>query len=93
MAYGGKSAWKDDYKYGEAEKGVIFGKDKPVPLATIAFGKCELGNYVGFINGITRTIWLLANEASKYPVLCLNSIAKLLFEIAGADGTKIISVA
>lgn len=39
--------------------------------------------YVDFINGITRTIWLLANGASAFPVEVDNKNARLLNDNAG----------
>lgn len=38
---------------------------------------------LGFTNGITRTIFLLANGAKQFPVRCELNSAKLLFELAG----------
>ncbi|WP_369160803.1 plasmid fertility inhibition factor family protein [Candidatus Thiodiazotropha sp. LNASS1] len=45
----------------------------------------EIGiNYVSYINGITRTIWLLCNGAKSFPIECnLKDGAQRLAEYAG----------
>ena len=44
-------------------------------------------SYVSFINGITRTIWLLVNDAKCFPVECSNKVeAEQLALLAGHDG-------
>jgi len=40
---------------------------------------------LSFINGITRTIYLLSNGAKSFPVLCERPAADLLVELAGLD--------
>lgn len=39
--------------------------------------------YIGFTNGITRTIWLLAYGAKCFPVMCRTDNAELLQLMAG----------
>ncbi|MGA3983437.1 plasmid fertility inhibition factor family protein [Ralstonia nicotianae] len=41
-----------------------------------------------FVDGATRTIWLLANGARMFPVSCEADQAPLLFELAGAAGGR-----
>lgn len=41
---------------------------------------------LSFTDGVTRTIWLLANGAGVMPVKCLASEAALLQQLAGVDG-------
>jgi hypothetical protein len=42
--------------------------------------------YADFINGITRTIWLLTHGAKWFPVICYTEEeAKLLSQVAGID--------
>ncbi|WP_257820212.1 plasmid fertility inhibition factor family protein [Burkholderia glumae] len=43
---------------------------------------------LGFTNGITRTIWLLAHGAERFPVSCTADDAVLLHQLAGAEGTE-----
>lgn len=40
--------------------------------------------FLSFTNGITRTIFLLANGAKVFPVRCERSAADLLFKLAGS---------
>ncbi|NHZ99111.1 hypothetical protein [Massilia sp. CCM 8734] len=42
---------------------------------------------LSFVNGITRTIYLLANGVRSFPVLCERQAADLLVELAGWKGT------
>jgi hypothetical protein len=45
-------------------------------------------DYVAFINGITRTIWLLVHGAECFPVECDASGAEALARAAGYDGPE-----
>lgn len=42
---------------------------------------------LSFVNGITRTIYLLSNGAKSFPVLCERRTADLLVELAGWQNT------
>jgi hypothetical protein len=44
--------------------------------------------YVGFTNGITRTIWLLTYGAKYFPVMCRTDNADLLQLLAGLPDGK-----
>lgn len=44
--------------------------------------------WFSFTNGITRTIWLLANGATEFPVECSLSDAAELQQLAGVIGGK-----
>ncbi|WP_051996355.1 MULTISPECIES: hypothetical protein [Massilia] len=44
--------------------------------------------WLGFTDGITRTIWLLANGASVFPVECALDEAADLQQLAGVPGGK-----
>lgn len=44
--------------------------------------------WLGFTNGITRTIWLLANGAKAFPVECELNEAAMLQELAGVPGGR-----
>ncbi|MFC0134355.1 plasmid fertility inhibition factor family protein [Massilia eurypsychrophila] len=41
--------------------------------------------YLNFTNGITRTIYLLANGVKQFPVLCERHSAELLVQLAGSS--------
>jgi hypothetical protein len=49
--------------------------------------------YVGFTNGVTRTIWLLANQCAAFPVECELPGARELQELAGVPGSSLLTVA
>jgi hypothetical protein len=44
--------------------------------------------WLGFTNGITRTLWLLTNGAKVFPVECELSEADVLQELAGVPGGR-----
>ena len=97
LAKGDEAAWRADYKFLHAEKGFANGRDNPVPLAWCdAHYRMDKGLpvlYTGFTDGITRTIWLLANGAEKFPVSVSNErSALLLYRGAGDRKTEPLSV-
>ncbi len=59
------------------------------------FGKSvchEQFNYVGFTNGITRTIWLLTQGCTAFPIECEMPGAKELYKVAAAQNTHFYTV-
>ncbi|WP_414630326.1 plasmid fertility inhibition factor family protein, partial [Burkholderia cenocepacia] len=48
----------------------------------------EAAPCISFTNGITRTIWLLAARAERFPVSCSTDDATLLHQLVGADDTE-----
>ena len=48
--------------------------------------------YVSFINGITRTIWLLSHGCKAFPVECPMSSALNLHRAASVEGTQVFTV-
>ena len=98
LSTGDESAWRDDYKFHHAEKGFSHGRDNPVQLAWCdAHYEIDRGLpvlHTGFTDGITRTIWLLANGAEIFPVsVSSEKCARLLFRGAGDRKTQPVSVA
>lgn len=74
-----------DYKYKRAVRGFSHGVSNPVPLADVG-AHCESNGdfYIGFVNGVTRTYWLLANYCPAFPVKVHGKeSADLLHQIAG----------
>lgn len=58
----------------------------------LCFGKREHEerfDYLRFANGITRTIWLLAQGCKSFPVM---PDAKELYKLAAAEGSKLYTV-
>lgn len=89
LASGGKKEWMADYKYHYAEKGFSHGLKNPVPLA---YPHCESnkhGVYACFTDGITRTIWLLSQGATSFPIEASNDAAQLFNKYAGV-GKKVM---
>src|SRR5437763_1891806 len=72
-ANGHPESWREHYKFAAAACGFLRGLSDPVPLAEVS---CEAEtnttvrdlsqSYVFFSNGITRTIWLLANGCTAF---------------------------
>ena len=107
LVFGGEKEWRQDYKFGKAERGFSFGKTNPVPLPrliakskiekvavkekgflfskVVGYEEVEQLHYVGLDDGITRTIWLLANDAKFIPVLCNKKQADILSKFAGFE--------
>lgn len=58
----------NDYKFNKAVGGFEHRISSPVPLAHV-FADIDIkGQYIGFVNGITRTMWLLVNGAKSFPI-------------------------
>jgi len=74
-----------DRKFAGAEEGFRVSQSNPVPLAEVGFSDRE-GRAVGFTNGITRTMWLLVQGASSFPVECSTAEAARMAALVGADG-------
>lgn len=73
-----------DYKFHHAIDGFKEGVANPVPLAEVTARDEQGTPYLGFINGVTRTFWLLANGALSFPVQVHGaSAAQELFNHAG----------
>lgn len=95
LAFQDEDGWRADYKFDKAEDGFSHGADNPVPLANVGVlspGGKRTAPCVSFTNGITRTIWLLANGASSFPVYCGESDAASLHAMAGAEGFPVVTV-
>ena len=59
---------ESDYKYKDAVKGFAEGKENPVPLAyAVARYRDGQPNF-GFVNGVTRTFWLINNRVPSFPI-------------------------
>jgi hypothetical protein len=48
--------------------------------------------HVGFTNGITRTIWLLANGCTSFPICCDLPGAVELHRLAGVEGFQVLRI-
>jgi hypothetical protein len=91
LPYQSRVGMTRDYKFHHAENGFSRGLGDPVPLAELGSGRYP-GRSVDFSNGVTRTIWLIANEASFFPVLVRSNDAENVFALAGALGTAVLDL-
>lgn len=86
LAYENEANWRRFRKFPEAERCFSWGITNPVSLALSGCYQTKSGNFgSGFSNGVTRTIWLLANGAKEFPVLSFENGSTLLLQHAGAD--------
>ena len=74
----------NDYKFDRAVEGFSKGSHSPVPLAQVSACYVNGRPYIGFSNGVTRTMWLIYNGAKSFPVgVHKRTSAKYLHEFAG----------
>lgn len=74
----------NDYKFKHAVDGFANNQNSPVPLAFLSARYVDGHPYIGFTNGVTRTLWLLVNGAKSFPVeVHKEESAKYLYEFAG----------
>lgn len=93
--HGDESVWRADYKFDHAAGGFAHGIGNPVPLAKIGVHlpkSVEGRTSVAFTNGITRTLWLLANGAAAFPVECSVGEAAALHAAAGVRAFPVCTV-
>ena len=58
---------RQDYKFEYAERGFYHGDKDPVPIAEISLLNNTTETCIGIIEGITRTIWLIASGYKLIP--------------------------
>lgn len=84
--------WRQDYKYASIDD--AFQRSEACPLALPELGlRSRTEPCIGFNDGVTRTLWLLANGAHAFPVTCSMSEAATLHAVAGSPGSRFLSVA
>ncbi len=98
LAFGTPESWREDSNFHHAQDGFDEGESNPVPLSLVTCrlrsqaapqpGLAESARHLAFdfVNGVTRTMWLLANGAQVFPMSCGIAEAPLLYEMAGAAG-------
>jgi len=59
-----------DYKFKDAAACFTQSLDYPIPIADLSLRIRENEFSLEFTDGITRTLWLLANNVEVFPVLC-----------------------
>lgn len=73
-----------DHKFHRAAAGFANSHFNPVPLAFISPSVQQGHDCIAFNNGVTRTIWLLANGAKSFPIeVHKQQMAQHLFGLAG----------
>lgn len=74
----------NDYKYHYAEEGFAKSTEVPIPLALIHAGEPNNKPSISFTDGITRTLWLIANHALSFPIFTHGAeSANLLNDLVG----------
>jgi len=75
-----------DRKYKDAVEGFASGKENPVPLAHVEAYMDKNHARISFINGVTRSFWLIANRAPSFLVKVHGrKSAELLNQVVGLD--------
>ena len=83
---------REDYKFREAEEGFSRGYNDPVPVAEISILEHTVKPCIGFINGFTRTIWLIANGYKIIPCEVRNITSEFLSEKEVYTSEQIIDI-
>lgn len=74
----------NDYKYYDAANAFAKSVNVPIPLALIYVGESSNRSSISFTDGITRTIWLIANHALSFPIFTHGAeSANLLNDLVG----------
>ncbi len=90
LARGNENSWRNDYKFHLAEDGFNGGIENPVPLATFSSFDCYPS--VSITDGMTRTIWLMANGAKYFPVFTYGKESAInLHRYIGVKNSRIYS--
>lgn len=93
LANGNPQTWRADPRFELAAEGFSFGEHDPVPLAEVSCPASAAVPYVTFTDGVMRTLWLAAYAAKSFPVECAMHEAEALQRLAGAAGSRWLSVA
>lgn len=91
---GTERLWRADKKFHYAEDGFNEDKINPVPVAdSISCEKIDSQLNITFGDGVTRTIWLLANHAEYMPLLVESvSQAELFSFFSGRESCAIYPI-
>lgn len=90
LARGNENNWRNDYKFHYAEQAFNIGIENPVPLAKLKANDSYPS--ISFIDGITRTICLMANGAKYFPVFTYDRNSAInLHNYIGMKNSKVYS--
>ena len=92
VAHRTMAEWRQDYKYASIDDAFQHSEVCPLALPELGLGS-RTEPCIGFTDGVTRTLWLLANGARAFPVTCLLSEAPAIHAMAGTPGSHVLSVA
>jgi len=89
QSHGNSDSWKNDRKYVYADVGFSAGYDNPVPLPEVGYW----ADYpcISFVDGVTRTIWLLSKGCKSFPIMCEIENAQELHKVVSVFGTELIT--
>ncbi len=80
-----ETQWKAWKYYPEAERAFSNSKQYPVPLAKAGTPFDPKDNKMHFVDGTTRTTWLLINGAKSFPIACSPEDVPIFKSLAGAE--------
>lgn len=81
-----------DRKYRFAQQGFAASAKSPVPLSKVHIFHTKWGDSFSFTDGITRTLWLIANEAPVFPISTESSKDACLISAMAGEGAPIRAV-
>ena len=85
LARGNDAIWRADRKFSDAEAPLSATPSSPVPVGILHLTPGKRHG-LAFVDGVTRTIWLLANGAQVVPVACDDpGEVEVVDRIAGAS--------
>ena len=87
------SEMPEDYKYRHAVEGFSHGEKNPVPLARVGVLTEDGAVDVRFTDGVTRSYWLLANDATAFPVVVSGREAAMALAKAAGVESEPLSIA
>lgn len=95
IARGTIADWYKDERFNDAKAGFSKGENDPVPLAEVSIFTIDKKTAgISISCGVTRTIYLLSQKATMFPVECGDiKEARLIQQFAGLENGRFKSVA
>jgi hypothetical protein len=86
------TGWRQDSKYASIDDAFQRSEVCPLPLPELGLSS-RTEPCIGFTDGVTRTLWLLANGARAFPVICSLPEAAAIYMMAGTPTSRVLPVA